>query len=330
LGSADWRRRLCQVLILMLLLGGVGADDRTAPSDEPNPYAPGFYVDTASRSATAAADGVPPATVTAIRAVAARVTSRWLAGPRSEPMARAAREYARGAAGERRVGTLVLYNIPDRDCGGASGGGASSSASYREWVEAIARGLTTSGAASWVTVIVEPDALTQDCAAADLALREQLIRWVVFSMNGAGVRAVYVDAGHSGWVTPEVMARRLRTAGVGQARGWASNVSSFQPTGEELAYNEAIRQALGGAGHYIIDTSRNGALVTPEGWCNPLGAGLGAQPAIGTRNLDARLHVKTVGVSDGNTAACPAGSPPAGDWSLDLLLRLYRQRAPAR
>ena len=99
--------------------------------------------------------------------------------------------------------------------------------------------------------------------------------------------------------------------------------------------NAAYASALAAAGvaptaHFVIDTSRNGAGPNPMtaytaspydqpadnvaalaggNWCNPPGAGLGAQPTTntGVPLVDAFLWVKTPGESDGSCNASGAG-----------------------
>ncbi|MFE0515188.1 glycoside hydrolase family 6 protein, partial [Streptomyces sp. NPDC058964] len=65
-----------------------------------------------------------------------------------------------GAAAQGRVPVLVPYAIPDRDCGGASQGGAPDPAAHDAWIDAFARGLGSGR----VIVVLEPDSVVQsDC-----------------------------------------------------------------------------------------------------------------------------------------------------------------------
>jgi len=64
---------------------------------------------------------------------------------------------------------------------------------------------------------------------------------------------VYVDGGHSRWLTPDQLADRLRAVGVERARGFALNTSNFFSTDEEIGYGEAVSRLLNGA-HYVVDT----------------------------------------------------------------------------
>jgi endoglucanase len=68
--------------------------------------------------------------------------------------------------------------------------------------------------------------------------------------------ATYVDAGHSAWQPADVMAARLRSVGISRAQGFSLNVSNFRPTGEGIAYGQALAELIGGR-HFVIDTSRS-------------------------------------------------------------------------
>jgi endoglucanase len=135
---------------------------------------------------------------------------------------------------------------------------------------------------------------------------------------------VYVDAGHSRWVSAEVMAGRLNDVGVDRARGFSLNTANFYTTEEQIGYGEAISGMTGGA-HYVIDTSRNGAGPASGvalDWCNPPGRAMGAAPTTATAgpHADAYLWVKRPGESDGS---CEPGEPPAGrfvnEYAIDLV-----------
>src|SRR5207247_721137 len=121
-----------------------------------------------------------------------------------------------------------------------------------------------------------------------------------------------------------VTAARLRSAGIGAARGFALNVSNFRSNADSEAYGLAVSTALGGGVPFVIDTSRNGAGPAPgDVWCNPPGRGLGTPPTTDTRRplVDAYLWVKAPGESDG---ACNGG-PPAGTWWPEYALGLAQR-----
>ena len=184
---------------------------------------------------------------------------------------------------------------------------------YRGWIDGIAAGV----GASRVAIIVEPDALAMaDCLSADPRQeRYDLIRYAVDTLSRDPNAAVYVDAGHLRWHSPEDMAARLNQAGVGHARGFSVNTANFFTTEDEIGYGEAISGLTNGS-HYVIDTSRNGAGPAPDAelnWCNPSGRALGPPPTAATAgaHADAYLWIKRPGESDGS---CGKGDPPAGTF----------------
>ncbi|GAA4680771.1 glycoside hydrolase family 6 protein [Frondihabitans cladoniiphilus] len=210
---------------------------------------------------------------------------------------------AAAAAGTTPV--FVTYAIPNRDCGGYSGGGLTAT-TYSQWTDLIASTL----AGKRAVVIVEPDALAMlSTCTSEAATRYGLIKHEVQTFAANGI-ASYIDAGNSHWVDAATMATRLQASGIADARGFASNVSNYYPTSDEQTYDNQVSALTGGA-HYVIDTSRNGQGYKNT-WCNGPGAGLGAAPRTvsdGTA-LDALLWVKTPGASDGTCN----GAPAAGSW----------------
>lgn len=220
------------------------------------------------------------------------------------------------------VPVFVAYNIPQRDCGGLSGGGGATADAYRTWISAFARGLTGRRA----VVILEPDALTQmDClSATDQATRISLIQYAISALKAASASvAVYLDGGHSAWKSASDQAARLTRASVSGADGFALNVSNFQYTSNSIAYGKAISALIGGK-HFVIDTSRNGLGPTADNqWCNPAGRALGSGSSTATADplVDAYLWIKAPGESDG---ACN-GAPAAGAWWADYALGLAQR-----
>ncbi|MFE1442888.1 glycoside hydrolase family 6 protein [Streptomyces sp. NPDC058739] len=211
-----------------------------------------------------------------------------------------------GGAAQGRVPVLVPYVIPDRDCGGYSEGGAPDLAAYDAWIDAFAAGLGSDE----VVVILEPDSVADsDCLSED----ERTGRFASLARAGRVLKAanprarVYFDAGHSNWNTAAEQAALLRRAGAASpasSDGVFSNVSNFQATAEEIAYDRRVLDALGGPAGLgaVIDTSRNGNGAPADGeWCDPEGRSLGRTPALATgeARIDAYLWVKLPGESDG-------------------------------
>lgn len=224
----------------------------------------------------------------------------------------------------RRAGALpvlVAYDIPIRDCGSYSSGGASSADAYRRWIRDFAAGIGDRKA----VVVLEPDALSlMDClSTTQKQERLALIKDVVNALGSHPRVSVYIDAGHSGWIPPAEMAGRLKNAGVTKARGFSLNVSNFGRTSSNVAYGRDISSRIGGK-HFVIDTSRNGNGSNGE-WCNPDGRALGERPsaAAGRSELDAYFWIKPPGESDGTCN----GGPSAGSWWADYALGLARRAA---
>jgi len=225
-----------------------------------------------------------------------------------------------GAAASGAVPVLVAYNIPLRDCGGYSAGGAASASAYRSWISAFAAGVGGRRA----IVVLEPDALPgMDClSAADQGTRLSLLSDAVSQLRAASA-AIYLDAGHSSWQNAQTMADRLARAGIAMADGFALNVSNFFTTATQIAYGDAISTLVGDK-HYVIDTSRNGlGSAGADAWCNPDGRALGERPTTftGSARVDAFLWVKTPGESDGSCN----GAPAAGTWMPEYALGLAQR-----
>jgi endoglucanase len=218
---------------------------------------------------------------------------------------------------------LVAYDIPLRDCGSYSSGGASSADAYKSWIRAFASGI----GARRAIVVLEPDALaSMDClSAADQQTRLALLSDAVSVLGARSGVATYLDAGSSSWQSAATIAARLKSAGVAGARGFSLNVSNFRTTAAEVSYGDQVAGLIGGK-HFVVDTSRNGLGPTADSqWCNPPGRALGnrATTATGDTLADAFVWIKRPGESDG---PCNGG-PAAGSWWADYALGLAQRAA---
>ncbi|MEU0440860.1 glycoside hydrolase family 6 protein [Streptomyces sp. NPDC006186] len=249
--------------------------------------------------------GDPRASVIRSR-IAEQPAAVWFTDSRRDTIASRVRAVTSGAAAQGRVPVLVVYAIPERDCGGASEGGAPDLDSYDAWIDGFAAGLGSGE----VIVVLEPDSIAQsECLSADgRAARFASLARAGRVLKSANPRArVYYDAGHSGWHAASKQAALLRQAGAASAAssdGIFSNVSNFHRTADEIVYDRAVLDALGGPAGLgaVIDTSRNGAGAPPDGeWCDPDGRKLGRTPTLSTgeARIDAYLWVKLPGESDG-------------------------------
>ncbi|MCF6525982.1 glycoside hydrolase family 6 protein [Streptomyces sp. JJ36] len=316
----------------MLLLAGCSADGagvsggRTDGAARARAHSP-YWVNphgSAARQAEKYRAAGRDAEAELIEKIASRPVAEWI-GP--EDPAAETRRLTRAAERADRRALLVLYNLPHRDCGQYSQGGAPDGDAYRAWVDAVVRGIGDRAA----TVVVEPDALPhllqEGCTPRHLhGERYTLLHEAVTRLAGLPGTRVYLDAGNPDWVRdPGALVEPLRRAGIGAADGFALNVSNFQTTASNIAYGRKLSAMLGGK-HFVVDTSRNGngpaAGRTEESWCNPPGRALGEPPTTrtGRRLVDAFLWIKRPGESDG---PCKGG-PEAGEWYPEYALTLAR------
>jgi endoglucanase len=305
---------------------GLASRDHSSPGDplahlrfSVDPQTPAAAQAKAYRAARDRADAA------LMRQIAGRPTAAWLGGTAPEARRRAA-GLTRRAARAGAAPIMVLYAIPSRDCGGASGGGAATADQYRAWVHAVASGIGRRRA----VVIVEPDAtahIASGCLPAAAATeREALLAYAIADLKSRTRATVYLDGGNAGWTAAREMAPVLQRAGIRRADGFSVNVGNFYTTAQSRRYGDTLSRRLGGT-HFVIDTSRNGngpytGPLTPQ-WCNPPGRALGAAPTTrtGDRSVDALLWVKYPGASDGS---CRPGEPPAGAWWPEYALGLVR------
>ncbi|MEW1721929.1 glycoside hydrolase family 6 protein [Streptomyces sp. NPDC093109] len=259
-----------------------------------------------------------------LRRVAEHAVADWPAGDDPEPRIRTA---VRGAKAAKRTAVLVAYNIPHRDCGQYSAGGAHDADAYRAWIGAFAGAIGDADA----IVILEPDAvphLTDGCTPDEnQGERYELLSGAIGRLKQQPHTRVYLDAGNPAWVTdPDKLAGALQRAGVGAADGFSLNVSNFQTNDTVKTYGTRLSSLLNDA-HFTIDTSRNGAGPLSgerdQAWCNPPGRALGSPPTTNTGNelVDAFLWIKRPGDSDGPCR----GGPAAGTWWPEYALGLARR-----
>ena len=282
-----------------------------------------FWVDPSSKARRTADDwrATRPTDAAQLDKIAAQPIAKWFGNWNTDVRGDVASAMDRITA-TGALPVLVAYNIPLRDCGSYSAGGANGPSAYRSWIDGFAAGLGGREA----IVVLEPDALgNMGClSAADQATRLELIRHAVTSLSANGA-LFYIDAGNVKWHPASRMAERLRSAGIDAAAGFALNVSNFFTTRESADYGDAISDLVGGK-HYLIDTSRNGNGATADAqWCNPPERALGDRPttATGRARADAYLWIKVPGESDGSCN----GNPKSGTWMPEYALGLAQRAA---
>lgn len=321
------RRELLALAGASALAGPLIGGARAAAVDG-NPFASRrLYVDPTSQAAewVRANERSRADEAALVKKIAEQPTAIWTGRWKDDPGA-GIRGVLDRAAGAFCV--FVAYNIPKRDLGQYSAGGAPDAGTYLKWFAAMLRGFGKDSAA----LVFEPDALAHldQLPRDDQSTRMQIFQRAVALAADAPNLAVYIDAGHPEWHPPIEMAARLRDAGVARARGFSLNVSNFIETARCLEYGRRILDALESHGingkGFVVDTGRNGAgpfRGEPEPWCNPPGRALGDPPREGPAPADALLWIKPPGDSDGT---CRQG-PPAGRFWPEYALGLARAAA---
>ncbi|MGW4049201.1 glycoside hydrolase family 6 protein [Streptomyces sp. NPDC004779] len=322
-------RPLAAVLALLAATacGAPGPAERGAPGPAPSaPAEAPYWVNPDGKAARAVAAhraAGRDAEAALLGLISGRPAAEWIGPDRPEAEAR---ELTGAATRAGQPALLVLYDIPHRDCGQYSAGGAPDGTAYRAWVDAVARGIGDRRA----TVVLEPDAVMQmvdGCVAEQLhAERYALLEEAVRRLKRQPGVTVYVDAGNPGWAAPEKVAAPLRQAGIAAADGFAVNVSNFRTTEESVAYGRRLSALVDGK-PFVVDTSRNGNGPYTEGdpaenWCNPPGRALGVPPTTLTGDplVSAYVWIKRPGESDGECR----GGPRAGEWFDAYALELAR------
>lgn len=268
-----------------------------------------------------------------IQPIAEQSTALWLHGD-GDFVFSSLRDNVLQAQTEHRTPVIVLYNIPYRDCGNFSQGGAKNLDQYRSWIDRIA---STIGDTPLITV-VEPDALlltdSEQCVKAfsnsphKRSERLAALQYAIQQLNTSN-NNVYIDAGHAVWKTPFEVAQLLKEVGIDSADGIALNTANHYSTEMNFDRAKEISSALHHSLRIVVDTSRNGVSHTSYNgnWCNAPGRSLGDEPTLTSIEednvtLDAMLWVKYPGKSDG---ICDGGMD-AGLWDVKLARELVRNR----
>lgn len=258
-----------------------------------------------------------------IRKIAEQPAGEWILPENAQEQARG---YTEAAEKADRDALLVLYNVPHRDCGQFSKGGAADGNQYRTFIDQVAQGIGDRPA----TVILEPDAilhLVDGCTPEEFhEERYDLLKGAIVKLKGLKNTKVYLDAGNAGWQKPDSLYEPLKWAGIDEADGFSVNVSNFETTQKSTEFGKQLSQKVGNK-PFVIDTSRNGNGPYTEGdpaerWCNPPGRALGETPTTKTADplVDAYVWVKRPGESDGDCK----GGPKAGAWWPEYALKLAK------
>lgn len=213
---------------------------------------------------------------------------------------------------------LVIYNIPNRDIGQYSKGGAKTRERYLDFIERFAAGVGQSSP----IIIYEPDALPHSTLLSEdeqewrLDLMKESINILTNKCNGL----IYIDVGHSNWLDPKVASDLLNKVSNSKVRGFSTNVCNYRSTKESIRWSRKILKWRP-KDFFVVDTSRNGQEPVNDEWCNPKGKSLGEVPSTITSypKCDAYLWIKIPGESDGKCNGGPKAGKFWGEQAEDLV-----------
>ena len=190
----------------------------------------------------------------------------WLSGGAPADVAHLVGKTLLEAEFQRAVPVFVPYNIPGRDCGGYSAGGAQTTPDYEAWINAIAGAIHGHDA----IVILEPDAianLPSDCGYDPTgqltADRYSQLSYAIAALEALPRTRVYIDAGHSHWQSVGTISSRLVQAGVSRTQGFFLNVSNYQPTAALTEYGTWIGECIS----FANDPSQGGWRLGHYDYC---------------------------------------------------------------
>jgi endoglucanase len=199
----------------------------------------------------------------------------WFTSGTAAEVQKAVKKTMRQAHARHAVPVLVAYDLPFRDCGQYSAGGALNTADYLAWIDGLAKGIGNGKA----ILILEPDGLGiipyngEWCqpdltgtgltpATANQARYDQL--------NGAVDRleqqpnvSVYLDGTHSNWLGVGDISKRLVDAGVTRAQGFFLNASNYELTSHLQKYGTWISKCIA----FANDTEEGGWRMGHYDWC---------------------------------------------------------------
>jgi endoglucanase len=283
----------CGLLAAVAVVGGAGIAQAT-PSGSPSTAA-GAGTGASAAAGTGTTLWVDPdsTTLQAARSLTGQAradavllgsysSATWItSGTPAQAKAEAAR-VTQAATSDGAVPTIVVYDVPQRDCAQYSAGGAKDTADYEAFVDGVAAGIGGRKA----IVILEPDGLgiipwntdingTKEwCQPADVdpttAVSDryaQLNHAVDVLKADAGTK-VYLDGTHDGWLGVGDISDRLIKAGVQKADGFFLNASNYEATDHLVKFGTWISDCI--------------YLSTHSSWYQPSYCGSQYYPATST------------------------------------------------
>ena len=257
-----------------------------------------------------------------LKAISESPQAIWLTTGGQETKRRVARAM-KASGSSKSVPVFVAYNIPARDCGSFSAGGAKGAKAYSRFVATIAKTIGRRRAA----VVMEPDAIAGlDCLSKKKQrARLALIKKSVRTLEKRPKLAVYIDAGHSVWKPGqhdgEAPASRPASPRPTASRS-TSRTTTARRTRSPSARGSARRPRASTSSSTPAATARAPRRTT-SGATRPAARSANGRgpPTPASKRVDALLWIKAPGESDGTCN----GGPPAGEWWRDYALGLIER-----
>ena len=206
-----------------------------------------FYVDPNTQAARWVTMNQSDSRMPVIRdRIASVPQGRWFTQNNTPLVAAQVSSYVGAAAAAGKIPIMIVYNIPNRDCGGLSSGGIPDHGAYRAWIDQVAAGLQNRPA----TIILEPDVLPIMSSCLSASQQAETRASIAYAGKrlkaGSSQARVYFDIGHSNWLSPSEAASRLVASDIANsADGISTNVSNYRSTSAEVSYAKQIIAATG-------------------------------------------------------------------------------------
>ena len=240
----------------------------------------------------------------------------WFTGGTPKQVRRQVDRTVDAATQAQAVPVLVAYNVPGRDCGGYSAGGAQRD--YRRWIDGFADGIKRPPGGR--------DPRARRARSGCVQALGHLRRAVDAAARGCRARrSTSTPATRAG--SPR---RRWRVGSDGSARdGLRPQRLQLPRHRRDRRLRHRLSNRLNGT-HFVIDTSRNGR--GPERgdaeWCNPPGRGLGARPTTDDRQPAGRRLPVDQDPRRVRRRVRGRNDPQAGRWWPRYALGLARRANP--
>ncbi|CAK4105388.1 unnamed protein product [Aphanomyces euteiches] len=233
------------------------------------------------------------------------------------------------AACKNAVPTIVVYGLPNKDCGEggfSNGGNNKNTQQYTAWIQSLVNQVGKQE----VIYVLEPDAVgltsTGGCGVKNGYQNNLKIALGLLSTNPNA--HIYVDV--AAWASQSQAINILNDLKkAGRLKGIAINTSNYVATSKLNSLCQTFSSGTGGL-HCVFDTSRN-YNGSPSGeWCNARSGGVGAPPTTNTGNplVDYHLWIKVPGESDGQCTGQSSDAmigPAAGAFFYDNFKTLWNQ-----